>query len=120
MNGGGGTRIEIYKRPNGDRPFTDWMAKLRDQHARARISARLARVRTGNFGDCHPVGDSVAEFRIDEGPGYRVYFGRLGALVVLLCGGSKRTQTADIQRAKEYLQDYLQRRKQEAEDEKDG
>lgn len=119
MNGGGGTLIEIYKKPNGDRPFTDWLARLRNQRARGRINARLARVRTGNFGDCHPVGEGVSELRVDEGPGYRVYFGQLRALVVLLYGGSKRMQEADIDRAKEYWQDYL-RRQREAEEEKDG
>lgn len=113
MDGGSSARIEIFKKPNGDRPFPDWMARLRDQRARGRINARLARGRTGNFGDCHPVGEGVAELRVDEGPGYRVYFGQLGALIVLLCGGSKRTQEADIDKAKEYGQDYLRRKQEE-------
>lgn len=62
---------------------------------------RLARLRTGNFGDWKAVGEGVGELRIDHGPGYRVYFARRGAvLVILLCGGDKRTQDQDIERAK--------------------
>jgi putative addiction module killer protein len=81
--------------------FSKWLHGLRDDRARARIAERLLRVQAGNFGDVKPVGDSVSELRIDYGPGYRVYFVRRGPVViVLLCGGDKRTQTADIKRAK--------------------
>ncbi|HVW68085.1 MAG TPA: type II toxin-antitoxin system RelE/ParE family toxin [Steroidobacteraceae bacterium] len=66
-----------------------------------KITERLLRVEGGNFGDVEPVGDGVSELRIDYGPGYRVYFTRRGRMVVvILCGGDKRTQTADIKRAK--------------------
>ena len=64
----------------------------------------------GNFGDVEPVGEGVLELRIDWGPGYRVYFGRIGQVVVLLlCGGDKRTQQRDIKRAKDYFEDYKRR-----------
>jgi putative addiction module killer protein len=65
---------------------------------------------TGNFGDCKAVGGGVWELRIDHGPGYRVYYAMIGqACVLLLCGGDKRRQAADIARAVEYLRDYKQR-----------
>jgi putative addiction module killer protein len=78
--------------------------------ARAGLEARIARVAIGNFGDAEPVGDGVLELRIDWGPGYRVYFARLGQVVVLLlCGGDKTTQQKDIDRAKAYFDDYKAR-----------
>lgn len=81
--------------------FSKWLQGLRDERARARIAERLLRVEAGNFGDAKPVGDGLSELRIDYGPGYRVYFVRRGpVLVILLCGGDKRTQAADIKRAK--------------------
>jgi len=81
--------------------FSDWMANLRDQRARARIAARIDRLAFGNPGDVASVGEGVSELRIHSGPGYRVYFVRRGeTLVVLLCGGDKSTQTRDIKIAK--------------------
>jgi putative addiction module killer protein len=82
--------------------FVYWFEKLRDPKARARILVRIRRLSLGNPGDVRPVGDGVSELRIDYGPGYRVYFMPHGkSLVVLLCGGDKRTQKRDIERAKE-------------------
>lgn len=80
--------------------FSQWLRNLRDQRAVARITQRLARVSAGNFGDSKTF-EGISELRIDYGPGYRVYFVRRGPVVViLLCGGDKRTQAADIKRAK--------------------
>jgi putative addiction module killer protein len=80
--------------------FTHWLDALRDLHARARIQVRIARLEAGNPGDTKPVGEGVSEMRIDYGPGYRVYFTQSGReVVVLLAGGDKRTQTADIKAA---------------------
>jgi putative addiction module killer protein len=80
--------------------FAAWFAGLRDRQARARITARIRRLSLGNPGDVKPVGSAVSEMRIDYGPGYRVYFTRHGEVVViLLCGGDKRTQDRDIARA---------------------
>jgi putative addiction module killer protein len=78
--------------------FATWLAGLRDERARARILMRLDRARDGNLGDVAPVGGGVSEMRIFYGPGYRVYFVQRGSeLIVLLCGGDKSTQGADIE-----------------------
>jgi putative addiction module killer protein len=83
---------------------------LRDRGAQARIAARLDRLASGNFGDCKAVGGGARELQIDYGPGYRVYFAMIdGACVLLLCGGEKRRQSADITSAIEYLKDYKRR-----------
>jgi putative addiction module killer protein len=80
--------------------FKRWLSSLRDRQAVARINARIRRLSAGNLGDVKPVRDGISELRIDHGPGYRVYFIRHGAsVVVLLAGGDKRTQDADINRA---------------------
>ena len=80
--------------------FTAWLTGLRDGRARARIQARIDRAKLGNLGDVKPVGEGVSEMRIGYGPGYRVYFVQRGAtVVILLCGGDKATQSADIARA---------------------
>ncbi len=81
--------------------FATWLAGLRDERARARILKRLDRAADGNLGDVAPVGEGVSEMRIFYGPGYRVYFVQRGSeLIVLLCGGDKATQRADIAEAK--------------------
>ena len=81
--------------------FATWLAGLRDERARARLLKRLDRAQDGNLGDVAPVGEGVSEMRIFYGPGYRVYFVRRGSeLIVLLCGGDKSTQDADLQEAK--------------------
>jgi len=82
--------------------FSDWVNNLRDRKARAIILRRISRLALGAFGDVEPVGEGVSELRIHFGPGYRAYFVRRGAeVVVLLCGGDKDTQARDIKRAKE-------------------
>jgi putative addiction module killer protein len=102
--------LRYYQTAAGAQPFVEWLGGLADRQARARIQARLARVAAGNFGDVEPVGEGVLEMRIDWGPGYRVYFARVGNMIVLLlCGGDKRTQQRDIKRAKDYFEDYKRR-----------
>jgi len=87
--------------------FQSWLSGLKDRQAVARIHARLDRVAGGNLGDAKPVRDGIAEMRIDHGPGYRLYFIRRGSLViVLLAGGDKRSQDADIDRAIKIAQDW--------------
>lgn len=82
--------------------FANWFNKLRDRKAKARIQARIDRIEIGNFGDVAPVGEGVSELRIHYDPGYRVYFIQRGPVVViLLSGGDKDSQNADIKRAKE-------------------
>lgn len=89
-----------------------WLDGFRDKKTRARLSARILRLAIGNFGDCKPLRDGVWELRIDFGPGYRVYYAMIGReVVLLLCGGDKRRQSADIERAIEYWQDYQDRTK---------
>jgi len=81
--------------------FQSWITALRDRRAVARIAERIDRLRLGNFGDIAPVGAGVSELKISYGPGYRVYFRQKGArIVILLCGGDKSTQAADIRQAK--------------------
>jgi len=80
--------------------FVGWLDGLRDVRARARVQARIERLAGGNPGDVQAVGEGVSEMRIDYGPGYRVYFKKVGReIVILLAGGDKRTQSADIKTA---------------------
>ena len=80
--------------------FVRWLDGLRDVRARARVQARIERLAIGNPGDVRPVGEGVSELRIDYGPGYRVYFKRIGSeIVILLAGGDKCTQPDDIKTA---------------------
>lgn len=80
--------------------YSKWFDSLRDRQARARIDIRIRRLSVGNFGNVKPVGEGVSELRIDYGPGYRVYFAqRAQELVLLLAGGDKRSQEADIKTA---------------------
>jgi len=102
--------LRYYQTSTGAQPFVEWLQSLGDRQARARIEARLARATVGNLGDVEPVGEGVLELRIDWGPGYRVYFARPGKVIVLLlCGGDKRTQQKDIKRAKSYFRDFKAR-----------
>ena len=81
--------------------FRDWLDKLPDRRAKERIAQRIVRLESGLMGDAKFFG-GVGELRIDHGPGYRIYFVRRGdVLIILLCGGDKRSQRRDIQRAKE-------------------
>jgi putative addiction module killer protein len=81
-------------------PYVQWLDGLRDIRARAKVLARVERLVTGNPGDIRPVGEGVTEMRIDYGPGYRVYYKIHGnKMIILLTGGDKRTQTADIKKA---------------------
>lgn len=85
--------IEIRKTET----YVQWIDNLRDHRARARVLARIERLALGNPGDVKPVGEGVSELRIDFGPGYRIYFTKRGReIVILLAGGDKSTQLADI------------------------
>lgn len=86
--------------------FKRWLEGLRDGAARARINVRIRRAQLGNLGDTCGVGKGVSELRIDYGPGYRVYFTqRDQVLILLLCGGDKKSQAADIRRAQKMVAD---------------
>jgi putative addiction module killer protein len=98
--------IRIYEDEEGRAPFSEWMDR-QDAPLYGRVMARLERVELGNLGDHRGVGDGVFELKIDFGPGYRVYFGLDGSeLVVLLIGGTKKTQRRDIETAKQYWRNY--------------
>jgi len=98
--------IAEFKAANGKIPFREWLESLQIID-RATIDARIERLKQGNFGNYRSLGDGVSELKIDTGPGYRIYYGRQGnMLVILLCGGTKRTQKADIKTAKKYWKEF--------------
>lgn len=102
--------IRHYINRSGKDTFDDWLSELADIRAQAKIAARINRLAAGNFGDCKVVGQGLFELRIDWGPGYRVYYAMIGRVcVLLLCGGDKRKQAADIAKAHKYLTDYKAR-----------
>ena len=102
--------IRHYVSRAGKDVFDDWLSELADARAQAKIASRINRLTAGNFGDCKPLREGVCELRIDWGPGYRVYYAMLGRVrVLLLCGGDKRKQSSDIDRALEYLKDHKER-----------
>src|SRR5688572_13026356 len=102
--------VRRYVTSRGVDVFGDWLGRLRDRQARARVAVRINRLALGHFGDCKPLREGVWELRIKWGPGYRVYYAMAeDECVLLLCGGDKRRQTADINRAVEYWNDYKRR-----------
>lgn len=102
--------VRRYVTESGQDVIGDWLAEFKDVRARAKVAARIARLSAGNFGDCRPLRDGVWELRIGWGPGYRVYYALVErTCVLLLCGGDKRKQTADIKRAIAYWHDYRRR-----------
>ena len=104
------TEIRHYVSRAGKDVFDDWLTRLADVRAQAKIASRINRLAAGNFGDCKPLGQGLYELRIDWGPGYRVYYATIGrGRVLLLSGGDKRKQSSDIERALGYLKDYKER-----------
>ena len=104
--------IEVYRyqTADGKEPLTEWLQLLKDKRAQAKVRIRLMRLVAGMFGDCEPVGDGVLELREHLGAGYRVYFGQHGqTIVILLCGGTKKSQVADIKTARKYWIDWKRR-----------
>ena len=92
--------LKMLVRADGSCPVERWFASLRDREASVVPRVRLGRLRRGLFGDCKSVGRGVSELRVDDGPGYRIHFARAGkSVIVLIAGGDKRTQQADIQLA---------------------
>jgi putative addiction module killer protein len=105
--------VKEYIDDNGNSPFARWFDNL-DPQAAAKVATALLRMEQGNFSNAKGVGVGVSEYKIDYGPGYRVYFGRDGEkLVILLGGGTKKRQQKDIETAKALWQDYKKRKKQE-------
>ena len=99
----------LYRAADGRAPYFDWLANL-DVTAAARVTAYVDRLKGGNYGKSEPVGEGVSELKINFGPGFRVYYVRNGeTVVILLMGGDKSSQKADISKAKEYAADYRSR-----------
>ena len=106
--------IEIveYVDEQGESPFGKWFADITPQAA-LKVRRALARMELGNFGDSKTVGEGVIEYRIPYGPGYRLYYGRDGKmLVILLMGGTKQRQQRDIAKAHRHWADYKERKRQ--------
>ena len=102
--------IRHYVNRAGKDVLDAWLTQLADARAQAKIATRINRLAAGNFGDCKSLRQGLYELRVDRGPGYRVYYAMIGReCVLLLCGGDKRKQAADIERALEYVQDYKER-----------
>jgi len=104
-------KYNFYTTNTGNQPVVNWQKKL-DTKTEAVVLARIARVRGGNFGDCNPIKGSngIYELCIDYGPGYRIYYAKMGAsIIVLLVGGAKKSQNRDILKAKQYWFDFKEK-----------
>ena len=102
--------IKIYQTSSRKRPFDKWLNDLTDRKAQIAIDLRLERIRLGNLGQNKSLGGGVYELKIDLGPGFRIYYGKIGLQVILLlCAGDKRSQQKDIILAKKYFQDFKTR-----------
>lgn len=106
-------QVEHFLRADGRDPFERWLDRIKDRRALIAIERRIARIeRDGYFGDHKYLRDGVSELRIDEGAGYRVYYAQVNDLVVLLlCGGDKSSQDADISRAVSNWEEFQRRRR---------
>jgi putative addiction module killer protein len=103
--------VREYLTPEGDSPFGAWFDAL-DPQAAAKVSVAVVRIGQGNFSNVKGVGSGVFEFRLNYGPGYRIYFGKDGeTLVILLAGGTKQRQQRDIEDAQARWHDYKDRKK---------
>ena len=103
--------IRYYVADDGSQPFAEWFADV-EPVARAKVARAIARMEQGNLSNVKPIGEGVLEYRLDFGPGYRVYFGRDGdVLLILLTGGTKKRQQRDIEHARAYWQDYKDRKR---------
>lgn len=101
--------IRYYITSGGKAPFIDWLEGLKDRTARAKIKVRIDRLMLGLFGDAKKLGNGIEELRISYGPGYRIYYGRIGRTIVLLLrGGTKKHQSEDIAKAKGYWANFLE------------
>lgn len=105
--------IKEYTDKTGRSSFSKWFEELNSEAA-AKITTAIYRLEQGNFSRVEGVGEGVYEYKIDFGPGYRIYFGKDGTeLVILLCGGSKKEQSRDIKLAKEKWIEYKHRKRSE-------
>ena len=110
--------IQHFITTEGKDLFQEWFDSLKDKRAKDEVRKRIARIELGNFGDHHPItgGKGISELRITYGPGYRIYYGETEtAIILLLCGGDKSSQRKDIKKAKECWQLYLDKVKEQLE-----
>lgn len=102
--------ISIFKTTTGKMPFQQWLNNITDIKTRVAIELRIDRLTIGNFGQNKSLGGGLYELKIDIGPGYRIYFCKIGQqIILLLCAGDKKSQQKDIIKAREYLKDYKAR-----------
>jgi putative addiction module killer protein len=101
--------IDFYITPDGKNPFKEWYESLKDKRAKLEVGRRLDRAAAGNSGDHKTLVEGLMEMKITYSPGYRIYYTETDErIIVLLCGGTKKTQPQDILKAKGYLEDYLE------------
>ncbi len=106
-------KIREYIDAKGNSPYAKWFDRL-NMTAAVKMTTALHRMEQGNFSNVKGVGGGVFEYKVDFGPGYRIYFGKDGdRLVILLAGGTKKRQDLDISVAKKHWQDYKRRKRQE-------
>ena len=104
-------KITIYTSKRGKKPFSAWIQSIKDIVTRAKIKNRLNRLELGHYGDYKRINNKINELRLDYGPGYRVYFVILDDInILILNGGSKRSQHRDICLAISYWRDYWERK----------
>jgi len=104
-------RVLEYEDDHGNHPYSKWFSSL-DVQAALKIRTAVARMENGNFSNVKAVGQGVSEYKLDFGPGYRIYFGKDGdKLVILLGGGTKKRQSRDIETAQALWKDYKRRKK---------
>lgn len=102
-----GYLLKIYQEKNGKLPLVNWIESIQNNIYKARIKNRLSRIEAGNIGDYKYLKSGIYELRLCFGAGFRIYFGKIGnVIVLLLCGGDKKTQKNDIEKAKKYWKDY--------------
>jgi len=102
--------IDYYRTSSGKEPVREWLSALKDKITQAILYKRIRQAGLGQFGKTRNVGDGVWELKIDYGPGYRVYYGiHNDELILLLMAGSKRTQSADIKKARAYWIEWKER-----------
>lgn len=105
-------QVVEYQDENGRHPFSEWFESL-NTPAALKVRTAIARMENGNFSNVKPVGESVSECKVHFGPGYRIYFGKVGdELIVLLGGGTKKQQGRDIEAAKRRWRSYKVRKRQ--------
>ncbi len=102
--------VRQYTTLDGRKPFEEWAESIRDTKTHTKVLGRISRVRRGNLGDHQHLDGGLYELKIDYGAGYRIYFGEVNRRkILLLWGGSKRTQSRDIQRARGYWEEFKKR-----------